>query len=265
MLYTLVPRGALLRHLNLSPALAAPEYDRLDAALTAATETAERWTQRRLIPRFATLPHTPSSGAAWIVFLQEDLLALHSVADGDGTLSSDALYLHPTDGSPFYQLMRLEGRFSSTAPRAPSVMVTGVWGWHSQPSLMWQPTTDTLSAPLDALSAALPVPNALALAADGITPRYDVGALLRLGDEFLRVIAVDTSTHTLTVARGMHGTSTSTHPAETPLMQYQPPAALQDAVLQLAAWRYRQADQPTAAPPMDVLRELVAMRRVSVA
>jgi hypothetical protein len=89
--------------------------------------------------------------------------------------------------------------------------------------------------------------------------------MLRAGDEFMRVTAVDAGANTLTVARGVHGTTAVEHPQDTALWVYRPPFDVLTGALQLAAWLYRQPDtHPPLLIPAQVVRTVIGLRRLTV-
>jgi len=224
------------------------------AALGAASALLELTTRRRFLPLRARLAHrVPPSDRAELL-LRADLLELYALSDGEGQPIDLASVVMICEGV----LHRLDGIFWQGEG---GVQVEGLWGWHPLPEQMWQ-ARDSLQAPLGAAADQAQVANVEALQADGLA-RFQVGHLLRLGDELAWVLAVDAMQHRLTLARGARGTLAQDHAAGTPLAVYQPPADLHLACLRLAAWCYRQPDPPAwEAAPLSV--ELSHYTRLSV-
>lgn len=92
-----------------------------------------------------------------------------------------------------------------------AVRITGVWGWHRNYAAAWQDSQDTLAALLSSSATTLSVANADGADQMGLTPRFEVGQLLRIESEFLAVTGVNTATNVLTVVRGCNGTTAAAH------------------------------------------------------
>lgn len=105
-----------------------------------------------------------------------------------------------------------------------------------------------------------------------------MGQLLRIEDEYLHGLAINTTTNTLTVARGVNGTTAASHAQSTAIDVYAIPADIRGVCLRIASWLYKQPDagfvQATgglrgalAVPPAlpdDVQRLLAPYVRVRV-
>jgi hypothetical protein len=250
------------RHLGVPPADTTQD-DRLLAALRAAASHLERETHRGLSPRLATVRHVPLTAYADEIALRGDLLSLAGVTDADGPVPTHEITVEPGTGVGTL-LRRTTGSF---AWGTDGVRVTGVWGWHADPAAMWTPSGDTVTAAdLLAADTTLSVSDADALMSDDQTPRFAVGALLRLDAEYVAVEAVDAVADALTVARGVNGSVPAEHLTGTVIEVYRPPYDVLMSVLALAAWLYRQPDAPNVTPvPVDVLGAVVRLRRLTVA
>jgi hypothetical protein len=262
MQQTIATLFQLKRHLGIPPDDATHD-DRLLTALRAAASHLERETHRGLSPRLATVRHVPLTAYADEIALRGDLLSLTGVTDADGPVPLDEITVEPGTGVGTL-LRRTTGGF---AWGTDGIQVTGVWGWHDHPSRMWLPSGDVVTgADLLAADTTLSVGDADALMSDNHPPRFTVGVLLRLDAEFLTVEAVDATTDTLTVARGVNGTVPADHLAGTGIEVYRPPYDVTMSVLSLAAWLYRQPDIPgDTTIPADVLGAVVRLRRLTVA
>jgi hypothetical protein len=99
----------------------------------------------------------------------------------------------------------------------------------------------------------------------GITPRFQVGQIVQIESEYLSILAVNTATNVLTVQRGQHGTTAVTHAQGSAISIYQPPRAVENLCLRVAAWLYREPNtvNGTAMPPM-LASSLATLRRVRV-
>lgn len=218
-------------------------------ALRAATAHIEHQTHRRLAPwlgeRYADLLLHDQREC----LLREELLALHACWDAFG----QPIPLHELVLLYGSVLHRLDGVFPLRGGPIGAVRVLGIWGCHEEWAQAWRSTTDALSAPTDATSPTLSVADADGLDAALIAPRFSIGQLIRIGEEFCVVLGVNAAANTLHVQRGAHGTTAAAHAASTPIDRYLPPAHHVQSCLRFAAFFYRQpleeaADLPTDAP-----------------
>ena len=251
-MYTLATAQQLRARLDLEPSAA---DQRLWRALTAATARIERDSGRRFLPRLATLPHAARHPRELI--LLDDLLQLQRLGNGDGRdVEPGDVQTLPAASQGSVSVLRLTGAQRFSGPAA--LQVTGLWGWHERWSRAWRRGIDRLQDdPLSATAATLRVAD---------VGRFQAGQLLRLGDEYLRLLAIDAAGQALTVERGAQGTTAATHSQGTAVDVYRPPAAVTLLCLRLAAWLYREPERSPAEPlPADVAGELRALRRDSAA
>ncbi|MEP6988023.1 MAG: hypothetical protein ABI970_20645, partial [Chloroflexota bacterium] len=170
------------------------------------------------------------------------------------------------DEAPFSYL-RLTGSSAFTWNTSPlqAITVNGIWGWHDRPIDMWRVTGDTVqSNPLSSSATTLTVTSAGGADSEAVTPRFQVGHLLKIDTEYLRVAAVNTITNVLTVLRAANGTSAASHTLNTPIYTYQPPAELNALALRWASGLYKEADSPTFATPGALQEAIAPFRRVEV-
>jgi len=255
--------------------------DLLLRLVDAASRLIERHTGRRFYP--ARRLHRYTVGDPAILPLRDDLLALASLTNGDGTpIAPEACHLHPSDG-PVWTIIALDrtrAAFVHTGDPVDAIALDGTWGYHPDWPHAWAGSGDAvIDDPLAADATALSVADADGAAEDGSAPRFAAGHLLRVGDEYLHVLAVDAATNVLTVARGANGTTAASHSQGTPIAVYRVPADVRQVCLRVAAWLYKQKDagfvQATgglrgqiAVPPAlpdDVVQILAPYARVSVA
>jgi hypothetical protein len=92
------------------------------------------------------------------------------------------------------------------------VAVTGVWGWHEDYDNAWDKVDDVADiAGINATDTTVTVADADGADLDGFTPRFSAGNLIQIGSEWLEVLAVDTDHDTLTVRRGVNGSTAAAH------------------------------------------------------
>lgn len=250
----------LRRHLGLAPDDTADD-DRLRAALAAACDQIERLAGRRFSPLWAARRHDPAAPDE--LLLDADLLELAALTGGDGVSMPLAGVRQLPAMGPASVLRLARGQAWPGDWRESGVIVTGVWGWHPTWETAWRASQDSAQTALAADATALTVADAGGADAAGETPRFQAGHLLRIGDECLRVQAVDAAADQLTVMRGAQGTAAAAHPPGTAILVYQPPAEAAALALRWAAWLYHEPDS-AAAPPGDLLAAAAGLRRVRV-
>lgn len=253
------------RHLGI-PTNTTHDDDRLLTVLAAAYAHITHETGRHYIPYVAAIPHDVVPLLPNELILADDLLELTALRDASGEIDPAQVTIHPMQPDPGSVLYHPTGRFVWDNNPKRAVTVTGVWGWHNTPHAMWLATGDSVQVAIDAAATAVSVGDASAPYADGVTPRFCVGMVLRVGDEFLRVAAVDTTANLITVERGVQGTTAVPHDAGTALAVYRPPYSVLITVMQLAAWYYREPDRAALAEiPNQVVWTLLGLRRITVA
>ena len=263
-MYTLSTLDQLRARLGLASSDTADD-PRLLNALQAAAAQIERAAGRRFCPRQKAIQHNYSSSLE--LLLDDDLLELTSLTNGDGSSINLTDVIPVPDEAPFSYL-RLTGSSAFTWNSSPlqAVTVNGIWGWHDRPVEMWRVSGDTVqNNPLSSSGTSLTVTGAGGVDIEAIAPRFQVGHLLKIDTEYLRVTAVNTATNVLTVLRAANGTSATSHTLNTPIYTYQPPAELNALALRWAGWLYKEADSAAFEAAPDALQAALApFRRVEV-
>ena len=243
---------------------------RLLMALQAASAQIEAAAGRRFSPRVATIEHDIHPRHTTELLLEDDLLQLDSITNGDGS-SIDTLDVITVPESvmdgPISVLRLIGGQgfvWEDTPLRA--VQVTGLWGWHDRWSRAWRDSADTVQDnPLGAAATTLTVSDADGADGHNTTPRFQVGHLLRIDDEYLRVLAVNTSSNVLTVLRGVNGTTAAAHTQSTAIAVFQPPLEVEMLCLRWAQWLYKEPDNRSfSATPKHLAAALDGLRRTGV-
>jgi hypothetical protein len=176
--------------------------------------------------------------------LDDDLLALSSVVNGDGTeIPTTEILLEPANLYPKAVLKIKNGSAYRWLPadenREQCIAVSGWWGYHPQYLSAWTLADTVQNDPLTAIGTSLIVVSAA---------NFQVGQLLRIEDELVTVTAVKvtvsgaTIVNTLTVTRASNGTTAAAHVKDTGIYLYIPWGNYQLAGVRLAVWRYRQKD-----------------------
>lgn len=208
----------------------------LSELLGAASRLIERFTGRRFYPVRGVRRY--DCRQAFALLLNEDLLALHALTNGDGRAIDLAdVHLQPPGGPPYGGLFLDKTRVAFVYDDDPleALAVDGTWGYHPDWANAWRDSGAALADdPLDAAAETLHLSGSGAL--------FEPGQLARIGDETLTVEACDAVAGTLTVTRGAHGTAPAMHPVGTALAIYAPPQDVVQVCLRVAAWLYRQKD-----------------------
>lgn len=219
-----------------------------DELLLSLLQTASRlidgYTGRQFFPVQATRTYTVQNPAT--LLLDADLLALSSLTNGDGTtIPTAAVHVEPSGMAVASSLVldRTQSAFTHDGDPVAALSVAGTWGYHPDWSNAWAGSGDTVQDdPLSSSATTLTVSDADAAQATGYGQRFAVGQLLRIEDEYLHVLAINTTTNTLTVARGVNGTTAASHAQDTAIDVYAIPADVQSACLRIASWLYKQPD-----------------------
>ena len=259
-MYAIATLDALRRRLGIAPG---DEDDRLLAALQAASMHVERLAGRRFTPHRATLRHDAPAHSVRLS-LEDDLLQLISLTDASGQIPlRDIQPLRRRSPASAIRL-RNGRRFAVHGPLNAVIAVEGVWGWHDNWPRAWRDSGDTLQTTgLAPEATALTVNNPRVEDSAHEKPRFQVGHLLRLDNEYCRVLAI--TDDVLTVQRGANGTAAAPHQRGSRIFTFQPPADIALTVLRLAGWFYKEPDNRPSGPlPASIARHIDPIRRHTV-
>ena len=218
----------------------------------------------------ASIEHDVNPRYPQELLLSADLLQLDSITNGDGS-SIDTLDLitlpESTQDGPI-SVLRLTGGQSFVWDETPlrAVSVSGIWGWHDRWSQAWRDSADAVQDdPLSGTSSTITVSDADGADSLYTAPRFQAGHLLRIEDEYLRVLEVDTVGNTLAVLRGIHGTSAAAHPQDSLIEVFQPALEVEMLCLRWAMWLYKEPDRAAIEDtPNSFMMALDSLRRVAV-
>lgn len=229
-MYSIASLHEFRRHMGLADTDADTDAD-LRQALEKASHLIESLTQRRYCParetrRLAIAPANPRE-----LILPDDLLDLISIETDHDIVSAENVRLLPTRADlPASVLILKEGEAYSGEAR-----VTGIWGWHDRWTQAWRMSGDRVhGSSLDPGAAWITVGDVDGEDQDGISPRFQVGQLLRIKSEYMRLIAIDRGGNRLQTLRGVSGTKTISHLAGTPIETYRAASAIRDLCLRYA-------------------------------
>lgn len=180
----------------------------------------------------------------------EPLLALSSVIAGTTTLTVGTdVELWQGDVSPYMTLALIRDdccgswyRYAEcTGCNARNTFITigGTWGYHTDYSNAW---IDTLQdVPVGGITnsaTSFTVSDVDGTNSLGLTPAMSAGNLLQIDSEWLEVTATNTSTNTVTVRRGVNGSTAAAHSAGTVIYSYVVEPCIMRAVARQAGLQY---------------------------
>ena len=187
----------------------------------------------------------------WELDLDQPLLSVTSVTDGDGTVlvkwdktqanrdTSDYVAT-PLNKTPKWAIRKLrDGNWRKKSTGFGEVEVAGIWGYHTDYANAWLDSSDTVQDnPLSDSATTITVNDADGADILQQTPRFSVGSLLLIESEYVLVTAVNTSTNTLTVIRGINGSTAASHAQNTAIKTWRSDASIIRAVTKWAAYLY---------------------------
>lgn len=256
-MYVLASLHVLRQHIGLD-ASDTGEDERLIDALEAASALIERRTRRTFQPFVASIAHDVNLRDLSELLLKDDFLEIQSITNGDGTSIALSDVIQVADA-----VIKLTNGavFSYDETPVSAITVTGIRGYHGNWSNAWKNSGDSVQdASLSASVTTITVTDADA----GSSPRFQVGQLIRLEEEYLHITAIDTATNVLTVERGVNGSTATTHANGTTIDIYQIPADVTQLALRWALWLYREPDSFSAKLPAVLKETLDGLRRFSV-
>lgn len=217
----------------------------LDALRTASARI-EALTGIEFTPRIATYYQdalgTHIDTAEDVLYLNAPLLEVTSVTDGAGQalVQGTAFEMYPRNATPAAGLRIIynSGYYWTyyTDDWRDAITVTGVWGHRSNYTLAWIASGDTvLGGGVNASATTITVSDADGVDAYNRT-RFSPGQLLKVGNEYMTLLAVNTGTNTLTVVRGVQGSTATAHETSTAIYVWEPEPVIQRAALMWASY-----------------------------
>lgn len=195
------------------------------------------------------------------LLLRGDLLEVLTLTNGDASEVDASTYLlQPPDSYPKYALdlrqsTTVEWLPDANGDYAQALALDGLWGYVPGWATAWADSLDAVSNdPLAADGTTILVSDPLAYPEDLDEPRFQAGQLIRLSAagafEYCRVRAVieanGNTSASLTVERGVNGTTAQVWAADTPIAIFRPWANVQSAMHRIVAFSYRtRKGQPT--------------------
>jgi hypothetical protein len=153
----------------------------------------------------------------------------------------------PSPRPPYYQLQLLGSAWTSWYSLAycadnawgpQFASVTGVWGFNRNYAQAWL-AVDALATAITATTATtFAVADMDGANAYGQTPRISAGNLVQIDSEWMDVVSTDTATNTVTVIRGVNGSTATTHLISAPVSVYQVDRSIRRATTRQVAAQY---------------------------
>lgn len=155
-------------------------------------------------------------------YFGEPLLALSAVTVGTQTpaVGTD-VQLYQGEVAPWMTLQLTDRccnswyRYVECAGCAsvPFVSIAGTWGYNVDWSNAWLDTTQTVTnvGGINASATSFTVTDVDGANANGISPAFSTGALIKIDSEYLEVTATDATTNTVTVKCGVNGSTAAAH------------------------------------------------------
>lgn len=174
-------------------------------------------------------------------------LSLTTVKDGAGNtlVVGTDYYPYPRGKTPITALRLIATSGRSWAQYSDdwrdAIAVTGIAGYHERYSEAWIASGDSVQdasgiTSADTLVTVTDVDDADAY---GQKPRFSPGNLIRLESEFCEVIATNPSTDTLTVRRGVNGSTAAAHALNTAIDIWQTEPNIQRAALRWVGYLFQ--------------------------
>ena len=166
----------------------------------------------------------------YILSLPDGLLSVTSLTFAGTAMSADDYYTRFENVYPAHEIA-IYGDTSFTLPASSdeSVALVGLWGFHRNPSVMWKDSGATVNEnPFSSSDTTLTVSSAANL---------EILQYIKIDSEFLLITAI--SGTSVTVLRGVNGTTAASHTQNTAIYTYEPIEDIADEAARLAIRRYQ--------------------------
>lgn len=204
------------------------------------------------------------------------LLSLTGVGVNNQTLIVGTnVQTFPAAPSPWYEIQLLGSAWNSwytafcdNVPGTQNASVSGVWGYNTDYAHAWL-AVDTLAAAIvNTAATTFTVTDVDGIDPLGESPRISAGNVIQIDTEWMDVVATDITTNTVTVVRGVNGSTAATHLIGSIVSVYQVDENMRRACARQAAYQYsRQGAFDTAridgvgvsTYPQDMPQEISAL------
>lgn len=177
------------------------------------------------------------------------LLSAATLIDGQGNtlVEGTDYYAYPRGQTPIFYLRMLLSSGQQWSQFATdwqdAISLTGVYGYRKRYSEAWIASGDTVHDALgiNASVTTITVVDADGANANGYAPRFSAGNLIQIESEWLVVIATDPTANTLTVIRGVRGTTAAVHAKDVPISVFSVESDIVRACVRWASYLYARA------------------------
>lgn len=182
-------------------------------------------------------------------YFGEPLLALTAVTVGTQTpVVGTDVQLYQGEVAPYMTLQLINRccnswhRYTECAgcSAIPFVTIAGTWGYHVDWGNAWLDTLQTITniGGINASAISFTVTDVDAANANGITPAFSMGNLIKIDSEYLEVTGTNTTTNTVTVRRGVNGSTAAAHAQSTAAYAFQVEEQIKRATIRQAGFQY---------------------------
>ena len=126
-------------------------------------------------------------------------------------------------------ILDVNGDYSAFPVGQRSVKITGVWGYVQDRDACWEDSGITLTDDMAIDASSFTASDADAEDLFGTGTALQVGQLIKIGDEYLVVTAINTEDDTVSVVRAQNGTSAAAHETDDAVYLWRPPYSIVDA------------------------------------
>lgn len=240
---------------SLGVSLSDTDLDDLMYVLLESTSRAiDKWTDRQFYPYTETRYFNGSGDTdQWV----DDALSFTTVnissgsTDSDGWIadsdfsSTDYLSFQGRNRNPRGSYNRLvmapNGGYSTFPALDDTVWIDGVWAYTDDRSNAWVNSGDALVDALTSDAVTVEFGDVDGADHNGITPRFQVGQILKIGSEFLRITGVNSDCDDLSLVRGVNGSTAATATSDEVIYVWKPPYPIQEATVAFAVRQWKRA------------------------
>lgn len=237
--------------------------DMLKRFITQASALAHRRSGRTFVPYIDSRPIDFYS--AYHLNLDADLLAATTITNGNGNgISLSDIRYEPGNETPKWRISckRSSGTtFQWQDDPEQAIEVAGIWGYHSDYANAWVDSlVDVPAGDLASDATTVIVSSVTGLDNQG-QQAFEVGGLYRINSEFIKVVAIDTGTKTLTIRRAQLDSTAAAHSEGDAIERWQVLPDVEWLVTRLVTWAYQHRDTVNS---IEFLDTNVALRDDSI-
>jgi len=187
--------------------------------------------------------------------LDTDLLVATAITNGNGdSISLSDIRYEPGNETPKWRISckRSSGTiFQWQDDPEQAIEVTGIWGYHTDYGNAWIDTLiDVPAGDLASGATSVIVSSVTDLDNQG-HQAFEVGGLYRIDSEYIKVVAIDTGTKTLTLRRAQLGTTAAEHLEGASIERWQMLPDVEWLVTRLVTWAYQHRDTVNSIEFLD--------------